>query len=75
LLAAFLKEMGYGVILLSPPGHVAVGVAISDELAMKMPHLDYGGRHYAYMETTGDGWDLGQTPSEFQDANMKIYEV
>ena len=75
LLAALLQEMGYGVVLLSPPGHLAVGVLVAQEAAGGTATVPYQGRHYAYTETTGDGWRIGQVPPEHAGSAMTIYEV
>jgi hypothetical protein len=68
LLAALLHAMKYDVVLLKGPGHMAVGVGVSPKSKplgnYSMTMLRQGNRNYAYLETTGDGFQLGEFPSK-----------
>lgn len=70
LTAAILNEMGYGVVLLEYPGHMAVGVKCSDYYPGT--YYEYQGSKYYYLETTGDNWEIGQVPSEFKNSQAII---
>jgi len=73
LMAALLNEMGYGTILISPPNHLAVGVLGSEEIYGTYWELD-GGKYY-YLETTGDGFELGEIPPEYMGSTARLYEL
>jgi hypothetical protein len=66
LMAAILERMGYDVVLLRLPGHVAAGVSCnpSDFSPPAAAYL-YDGREYCYLETTGEGYGIGQLPEDF----------
>jgi len=69
LTAAFLREMGYGVVLINPPGHMAVGVKCS---SCKGTYWTYNDEKYYYLETTGTGFTVGQVPKEYTNTEAKI---
>lgn len=69
LTAAFLKEMGYGVVLVNPPGHMAVGVKCS---SCSGTYYDYNGSRYYYLETTGNNWKIGQIPPDYVNKEVRI---
>jgi hypothetical protein len=75
LLASILESepYNYDAVLLEPPGHMAVG------LLMK-PSFDgfayiYEGRKYYYVETTTEGWGIGQIPDQYRDDTAEVYDV
>ncbi|MDX2002692.1 MAG: hypothetical protein SFW35_09670 [Chitinophagales bacterium] len=73
LLAALLDEMGYATILISPPGHMAVGIACAD---CQGSYIDYKGRKYYYTETTSTGWKIGELPYEHsKNFVSKVYPI
>lgn len=72
-MAALLREMGYGVVLFELPRHVAVGV-LGGENTRGAYYL-YEGKKYYYLETTGDGWKIGQIPDDYQSVEAKIFPV
>lgn len=73
LMAAILTQMGYDVVLLSPPEHMAVGVLGSE--GNNGAYWEYNGGRYFYLETTGQGFEIGEVPSEFQDKAAHIYDI
>ncbi|WP_445475488.1 hypothetical protein ACT9XH_01705 [Methanococcoides methylutens] len=73
LLASLLHEMGYGVALITLPGHMAVGVQ-GDE-ALSGSYYDYNGIKYFYLETTASGWDVGVIPNEYRTAEAIITPI
>lgn len=73
LMASLIKEMGYGVVLLRLPGHVAVGVAGGE--GVYGTYWEYEGRKYYYLETTGTGWGIGEIPEEYRTQSASVYEM
>jgi len=79
LAASLIKALGYGVVLLVFPkttdsaGHCAVGVA--GEEGQPGYCWEYGGRKYYYLETTGERWEIGDTPEDYQHALAHIYPM
>jgi transglutaminase-like putative cysteine protease len=76
LTAAILQAdsfLNYDCILICPPEHVAVGVWWED-----VPggvYWEYDGRKYYYLETTGEGWQLGELPTDYEGESARIYPV
>jgi len=70
LLASILREMGYGVVLLALPDHMAVGVKGTENLPGA--YWDYEGSRYYYVETTGTGWQIGKIPVEYKGAHARV---
>jgi len=73
LLASILNSMGYGVILIRLPGHLAVGVKGGDNIYGTS--WEYAGENYFYIETTGSGWAIGELPDEYVGASAKLYPM
>lgn len=75
LAAAILDAMGYDVaiIVLEDVSHVAVGVA--DGKGMFGAYYDYLGTRYFYLEATGDGWKVGEKPSNLVSETVGVYPV
>jgi hypothetical protein len=71
LTSALLDAMNNEVVLLNFPGHVAVGVNI--EVAGS--YFSYEGENYFYLETTGEGWEIGTIPTEYQGTSAVIYPI
>ncbi len=72
LLATLLKIIGSDVILLSPPSHMAVGIAGEPSWGS---YVTYQGVDYVYCETTGEGWEIGELPPEVQGASISVHEI
>ncbi|RPJ49674.1 MAG: hypothetical protein EHJ95_08420, partial [Methanobacteriota archaeon] len=68
LAAALLTEMGYGTVMIELPHHMAVGVRCTD--ACYGTYYDYRGTRYFYLETTEEGWSIGEQPPEFAKSGM-----
>lgn len=64
LTVALLNELGYDVALLIYDDHVAVGVVIDTYGTF----YKYDGKKYFYLETTGEGWKIGEIPEGYEDA-------
>lgn len=73
LSVAILQEMGYDVVLLELPEHMALGIKCDPEL--KGRSFEYNNNHYYYLETTGSNWQIGEMPEEYQDAPVQIIPV
>ncbi len=73
LAAAILEEMGYGVVLVELPGHMAVGVEC--DKSVEGSRYEFQGKDYCYLETTSEGWALGQIPDEFKGVSAEILSV
>jgi hypothetical protein len=72
LTAALLHTMNYDVILVSPPGHVAVGVNMPGTYGS---YYNWNSKEYFYLETTGEGWTIGQLPNEYKGVSVSVYEL
>lgn len=73
LLASILYDMGYGVVLIDFPGHVAVGV--KGDGSIYGNYYEYEGEKYFYLETTNSGWEIGQIPDELSDTEAILYPI
>jgi hypothetical protein len=71
LASALLDLLGFDVVLINLPGHVAIGVAV-DASGSYWPHE---GTQYFYVETTGEGWEIGELPDAHQGASAVIYPL
>ncbi len=73
LAAALLRKMGYKVALLflSHEKHAAVGVAGP----FYGSYYEVDGVKYFYLETTGEGYRIGEIPSDFTDTRAYVYPV
>lgn len=71
LLAALLDQLGIDCVLLSPPGHMAVGMGM---VGLTGKHYVYAGKNYFYVETTGQNWEIGRIPDAFS-GTARIYEL
>ena len=66
LCASVLARLGFSVILLCYPNHLAFGVAGADELSGDYIVDAKTGRKYFYGEATAKGWHLGQIPPKYR---------
>ena len=71
LLEAILRSMGYESVLLSPKGHMGVGIALDKPVSGVS--FNYRGERYYYIETTNTGWGIGQYPDELS-ADVVVYD-
>ncbi len=72
LTAELITKLGYRAILINPPGHMAVGVSCSD---CEGTYYQYGDRNYFYLETTGEGWEIGRVPDEYRQAEANMFPL
>jgi len=73
LVAALLDRLGYDVALLILPyeHHAAVGVSIEGATGS---YYQYNDKKYFYLETTGEGWKIGEMP-DFDDTRASVYPL
>jgi hypothetical protein len=71
LTAAFLNALYYDVVLISPPEHMAVGIGID----AYGTYWELDGEKYFYLETTGEDWEIGEMPPEFEGGSAYVYEM
>ena len=74
LVAALLDRMGYDVclLLMEDAGHCAVGVAIPGTYGTYYLHDD---TQYFFLETTGEGWEIGDFPSSITETSAYVYPI
>jgi len=79
LMASILRQMGYGIILIHPVGHMAVGVKCnpSDFAAQgyNITYYNVGDYQYCYLETTGNNWKIGIIPEEYKNKEVKTFPI
>lgn len=73
LLASIINGMGYGVVLITLPNHVAVGIKGGENIYGT--YYEYGGSKYYYTETTGEGWKVGELPDEYKNISVFIHPM
>jgi len=80
LFAALMWTLGYDVIILNPPGHIAVGV--SGAAGLSGSYIEHNGKWYYYCEIAGltnsedvRGWRVGEIPEEYWNMQIPVYEV
>jgi len=66
LCAAVIARMGFPVVLLLYPRHLAFGVGGADKLKGDYVVDEKTGMHYFYGEATSKGWLLGQIPESYR---------
>lgn len=70
LAAAILHEMGYDVLLVLLPEHLALAVKDDDDFPGTF--YEYDGAKYYYLEMTDKGWDLGHIPTQYKDKQATL---
>ena len=70
LLASIIDKMGHGVVLIMLPDHCAVGVKGGENIYGT--YWEYEGSKYYYIETTGEGWGIGELPNEYKNTTASI---
>jgi len=72
LTASLLKLMGYDVLLLDLPEHMAVAVS-SDRITFYGTYYLEDNKKYYYVETTEPGWSIGELPEKYK--GMSVYLI
>jgi len=70
LVSALLYGMNYDVLLFGLPGHMACGVYTQDVYGTYWLH---NGREYFFLETTGEGWQIGDLPDDYKGKSAHLY--
>jgi hypothetical protein len=73
LLASILDSMGYSVVLLNLPQHVAVGVLCGE--CVDGRYYPYNGENYYYLETTNPGWRIGELLQTYRFDPAYVYGI
>ncbi len=83
LFVSIVRELGYGVALLrfDEAEHMAAGVSISPDVLSDwnkdytLTYYQKEGKCYAYCETTGSGWRIGEKPEWVGGEGAVVMEV
>ena len=70
LAAAILHEMGYDVMLVLLPDHMALALDCGFEC--DGIYYEYEGRKYYYLEVTDFGWAIGQIPDAYRKSKATL---
>ena len=71
LTVAILKTFGFDAVLVSLPGHMAAAIYCSNCGG----YYAHNGKHYAFIETTESGWNIGQVPQDSKYVGATILET
>lgn len=71
LLASLLYEMDIDFILLSLPEHLALAVCCEGVVAER--YVSFQNKKYYYIETTMEGWQIGQIPPDYAFSDVEVY--
>lgn len=71
LLVSLIREMGYGCCLVEFNDHMGVGVLGSDNISGR--YFEKNGKKYFYVETTDEGWEIGEMPREYLYQTARIW--
>jgi len=73
LLASVLNSMGYGVVLIQLPDHLAIGIKGDENIYGT--YWEYEGDKYFYLETTNTGWRIGQLPDVYENTAASVFPM
>lgn len=73
LFATLLTIINYAVILISFPSHMTAGVWGHE--AYPGWYISYEGKRYYFCETTGQGWRMGDLPSEYRNVEATVIPI
>jgi len=71
LLGALLYELGIDFVLLSLPEHLALAVRCPNVEAER--YILFRNKKYYYVETTMEGWEIGQIPPDYAFSEVEAY--
>jgi len=72
LFATLMLILDYDAIFINPPDHYAVGVWGKD---LYGSYYTYNNKRYYFCETTGNNFEIGDIPSEYQGASAYLYSI
>ena len=70
-LAILLDGLGYNVVLVEFPNHIGVGIAGDYEGS----YISYENTQYYYIETTSEGWAIGDLPGDVDASVERISTI
>jgi hypothetical protein len=73
LASSMLYELGYGVVMLRYPTHMAVGIKCNPSAGQT--YYSYENSTFCYLETTGENWDVGKMPEEHKGEKATILKI
>jgi len=73
LLCKVLHTMGYDVVLLRLPSHIAIGVPRTERFCGTF--YTHNGTSYFYLETTGEAGRAGVIPAEYATQGAYVYDI
>jgi uncharacterized repeat protein (TIGR02543 family) len=77
LMAALIDAMGYGAAIVIFPGSDTLlghcATAVKDGADLSGSYYNFENGKYYYLETTGDGWEIGELPDEYHGADANLY--
>lgn len=73
LASSMLHELGYGVVLLEFPGHMAVGIRCNPSTGQS--YYTYQGIDFCYLETTGKNWEIGKVSPNIESSKAIIHQI
>jgi len=73
LTASILEAMDLDAVLVLFTNHMAVAVWTNPK--QSGTYYELNGRRYYYLETTGEGWDLGEMPPEYSNTPGALIEI
>lgn len=72
LLSSLLHELGYGTALVEFDDHM--GVAIKGDDSIDGFYYLFEGERYYYIETTDDGWEVGEIDDSLKDKTARLVD-
>jgi len=72
LLGKIMSSIGYDVVLIRFPDHIALGVLEQDRYVGT--YFEHKGKKYFYLETTGEAGRIGLVPPEYKGQPAYIYD-
>ncbi len=72
LFATLVLMLGFDAVYINPPDHLAVGVLGNN---LGGTYWTYNNQNYYYCETTGEGFTVGQLPSQFDGVGAYVYPI
>lgn len=72
LTAGVFLKLGYKVALIALPEHCAVGISGGN---FSGTYYELDGEKYFYVETTGEGWKIGQIPDKYKKDKATLYRL
>lgn len=74
LMAALLREWGYEVMFLLIPSHAALAIRTTDDYSAGS-YYEYNGHRYLYIESTAEGWNIGDIPEDAMHESAQFYPI